>query len=81
MAVWVIEIYTPAAIVLVGFTSALLTRVSPILETLITNAREYLVEVKFSYQKGIVLGRNFAVVFVEVEGHAVAETDDEHRPE
>ena len=81
VAVGVIEIHSPAAIVLVGFTSALLSRGSPVLEPFITDAGEDTVEVAFTYQESVVLRSNFTVVIVEVEGDAVAETDDEHRPE
>ena len=81
MPVGVLEIDAAAAIVPTDFAGAFSVRISPVLEASITDAGEDLVELFFADQKGVVLGGNLTVVFVEVDGYVVVERHDEHRPE
>ena len=67
MAVGIIEIHPAATIEAVDLASALFARIGPVLQPSITDAGEDLVEVIFAYQEGVVLRRNFAVLFVEIE--------------
>ena len=81
VAVGVLEIDASAAVVPADFAGAFSVWIGPVLEPSIADAAEDLVEVVFADQKGIVLGRDLAVVIVEVNGNIVVERDDEHRAE
>src|SRR5262245_51493425 len=81
MPVGVLEIDAAAAVVPADFAGAFPVGIGPVLEAPITDAGEDLVELFFADQKGVVLGRYLAVVFVEVDGNVVVERDDKHRPE
>ena len=81
MPVGVLEIDAAAAIVPADFAGAFPVGIGPVLEVSITDAGEDLVELFFADQKGVVLGGNLAVVFVEVDGYVVVERHNEHRSE
>src|ERR1700754_354074 len=81
MAVGVVEIQAPATVVLIGFASALFAGIGPVLHAALANARESPVEFILADEKRVVLHRNRALAFVEVERHAVVELNDQHGPE
>src|SRR4051794_12982632 len=81
MAVGVLEVYAAAAVVLADFARASSVGIGPVLEALITDAREDLVELFFANQEGVVLGGNLTVVIVEVDRNVIVEWHDKHRSE
>lgn len=81
MAIGVFEVNPAAAVVAVDFPGAVLAGVGRVLQPSLADAAEDLIEVDFTQQEGVVLARDLAVGRVEVEGGAVAELDDQERPE
>ena len=81
MAVGIFEIDAAAAVVPADLAGAFSVGIGPVLESSLADAGEDLVELFFANQEGVMLGGNLAVVIIEVDGHVVAERDDEHRPE
>ena len=77
MPVGVVEIHAAPAIVVVDLACAFPRRVGPIVEPPLTNSGENFVELLLRKQDGIVLLRDAAFLFMEVERDFVAEFNDE----
>ena len=70
-----------AAVVAVDFSGPDLAGVGPVTEPALADPRKDRIEVFLADEEGVVLGGNLAVGLVEVERDAVAEVDNEERPE
>jgi len=81
MTVRIIEIHAAATIVQIGFTGALLARIGPIAKPSVSNTRENLIEFAFTDQKCVMLQRNRAFAFEEIERNVIVELNYQHLPE
>jgi len=80
MTVRIIEIHAAAAIVQISFAGTLLARIGPIAKPSVSNTREHLIEFAFTDQKCVMLQRNRAFPFEEIERNVIVELNYQHLP-
>src|SRR5262249_3433754 len=75
MTIWILEVDTASAVMVVNLACLGARRIGPILETPLSHPTKDLVKLRFANQKGIVLHRDVAVLVHEVDVHAIAGGD------